>query len=62
MVIASQVPKIEVFVISCNVRLHIAGKKQITLLGEIKEGSSFVEVALVHNVKRTATVICKGIQ
>ena len=42
------------------IKLSFIGEKQKTLLGEIKEGSSFGEVALVHNVKRTATVICKG--
>jgi hypothetical protein len=40
--------------------LFNVGQKTTNVLTEMKEGSSFGDLALMHNIKRTATVVCKG--
>ena len=36
------------------------GEQSTQMLGELVAGASFGELALMHNIKRTATIICKG--
>ncbi|XP_013382263.1 cyclic nucleotide-binding domain-containing protein 2-like [Lingula anatina] len=38
----------------------ITGHKHTQVLAELGEGASFGELALLHNIRRTATIICKG--
>ncbi|XP_074651655.1 uncharacterized protein LOC141906307 [Tubulanus polymorphus] len=36
------------------------GKNTSQVIGELTEGSSFGELALLHDIERTATIVCKG--
>jgi len=54
------------FIVSGKVQVKFEEKDKKTglvhtqLLGELCEGSSFGELALLHNIKRTATIVCRG--
>jgi len=54
------------FIISGKVQVKFeetdrkTGLVHTQLLGELCEGSSFGELALLHNIKRTATIVCRG--
>ena len=38
----------------------VTGMETTQIVGELLEGSSFGELALMHNARRSASIICKG--
>ncbi|XP_031551248.1 cAMP-dependent protein kinase regulatory subunit-like [Actinia tenebrosa] len=38
---------------------RVTGEKHIQIVGEMSEGDSFGELALLHDIRRAATIICK---
>ena len=53
------------FIVSGNVLVevqeedHVTGKKLNTIVGELGSGSAFGELALLHDARRRATIVCK---
>ena len=53
------------FIVSGSVTVWVddvdknSGKKRRHVMGQLDEGSTFGELALMHNVKRAATIVCK---
>lgn len=53
------------FIVSGNVLVevqekdHMTGKKLNTIVGELGSGSAFGELALLHDARRRATIVCK---